>query len=245
MNASEMKATGHVDAPSYVDAADGAPCNPTRMKAWLAPWVCGLVIAAWLTGIFPAFAAAAGQGRGDDPLGLVRATIDRIIALLQDPSLAGVERREERERRILGLVEHRFDFEAMARRALGAGWRRLDDDRKARFVELFTRLLETSYMRKIERYSGEKILYGEYRLRGGKAVVETFLVKDAIKTPVIYRLRRQGDDWRVYDVVIEGVSLVANYRTQFASILRKEGIDRLLERLESKIAALNKEKSAA
>ncbi len=204
-------------------------------------WMGVLCAVVWLAVSLPAPRGAAGSAAAADPLVLVRATIDRIVGLLQDPSLAGAEHRKEREQRILALVEHRFDFAAMARRALGTGWRRLDDGRKARFVELFTRLLETSYMRKIERYSGERIIYGEYRLRGRRAVVETFLVKDDVKTPVIYRMRRQGEEWRVYDVVIEGVSLVANYRTQFAGILRKEGIDRLLDRLQAKIAALDEE----
>ena len=195
-----------------------------------------------LVGVCSIPAAAAAP---DDPLSLVRATIDRIIELLQDPALAGPGQRTERERRILAVVEHRFDFEAMARRSLGAGWRRLNDAQKKRFVDLFTRLLETSYMRKIERYSGQRILYGEHRLRGKKAVVETFLVKDDVETPVIYRLRRRGDDWLVYDVVIEGVSLVANYRTQFASILRREGIDGLLARLQAKITAMERADSSA
>ncbi len=180
----------------------------------------------------------AGAAASSDPVAIVRTTIDKILALLQDPALAGDEHLAEKERRIIDAVVERFDFPAMAQRALGAGWRRLDEPRRQQFVDLFTRLLENTYVKKIERYSGQKVIYGDHRVRGKKAVVETFLVKDDVKTPVIYRLKRRGDDWQVYDVVIEGVSLVSNYRTQFSSIVRKEGIDGLLRRLADKVETL-------
>jgi len=124
----------------------------------------------------------------------------------------------------------------MAQRALGQHWRPLTADQRKEFIPLFADLIDRAYMSTIERYSGEPIQYTGERVEGDLAVVSTrILAKQDTDIPVAYRMLRHGDRWLIYDVSAEGVSLVANYRTQFNNVIRTSSYDELLKRMRTRI----------
>ena len=157
------------------------------------------------------------------PTEQLKASVDRMIGILQDPALKPPAKAEDRRAAIRGAASQVFDFEETAKRAMGRHWQELSNQDRAEFVPLFTDLLERSYISKIEQYSGEKINYvGEsVDPAGDIATVKTsFTTKKGQDVPIEYHLHRRGDRWVIYDVFIEGVSLVSNYRTQFDKIIQ-------------------------
>ncbi len=174
-----------------------------------------------------------GSALAAPPLDLVRQTVNQVLEVLRNPALVGTARRE----RLSALVRARFDFALMSQWTLGPFWRQADASQKERFITLYSDLLETSYLGKVESYTDEKINFLGEKIDGERAEVETVVATKSADIPLTYRLARQGDDWKVYDVVIEGVSLVRNYRSSFGEIARKDGIDGLLKQLEQKVKA--------
>jgi phospholipid transport system substrate-binding protein len=173
--------------------------------------------------------AAAGPGEQ------VRQSIDQLLAILNDPQLKGQQKKNERREKLKVVIYERFDFTEMAKRSLGSEWRRRTPEEQKEFVKLFTDLLERAYMDQIESYNGEKVLYLKERLDGNYAEVDTKIIDDTGQEySVIYRLHNVGGDWKVYDVVIEHVSLVGNYRSQFNRVLSRSSFDELLARMKDK-----------
>lgn len=170
-----------------------------------------------------------------DPVVFVKEAVDEIISILQDEKLAVPARRAERKQRVVAIVEKKFDFRDMSMRALAKHWRERTPEEQDRFVFLFKTLLENTYIAKIETYSGEKVVFKKTARQGNKAVVYSELIRKKVETPVNYKLKSNDDHWLVYDVEVEGVSLVNNYRTQFASILSKEKFAGLIAKLEEKV----------
>ena len=170
-----------------------------------------------------------------DPVVFIKDAVDEIISILQDEKLAGPSRKVERKNRVVAIVEKKFDFREMAQRALARHWKDRNPQEQDRFVSLFKKLLENTYIAKIDTYSGEKVVFKKAALQGSKAIVYSELVRKNVETPVNYMLKNSDDHWMVYDVEVEGVSLVNNYRTQFASILSKEDFAGLIARLEEKV----------
>jgi phospholipid transport system substrate-binding protein len=169
------------------------------------------------------------------PTDQLRAAVDQIILILEDPSLKPDTKTEERRAALRREANKVFDFEETSKRALGPHWQRLGAKDRQEFVSLFTDLLERSYISKIERYSGEKTLYSGDAIDGDLATVKTrFITKSGKDIPVDYRMHRRGDRWLVYDVVAEGISLVGNYRTQFNKILQTASYEDLVARLKGK-----------
>jgi len=165
----------------------------------------------------------------------VRQTADRVQAILQDSQLKGPAKEKERREKIRQILAVRFDYNEMAKRSLGSHWQRGSADEQQQFVKLFTDLLERSYSGQIESYDGEKIIYGRESVSDNQADVDTKIItKKGEEISVNYKLQNSGGDWKVYDVVIENISLVNNYRSQFNRILAKESFGELLERLRSK-----------
>jgi phospholipid transport system substrate-binding protein len=165
----------------------------------------------------------------------VRQTVDKLLTTLNDPQLKGEQKKNERRQKLKEVLYQRFDFTEMAKRSLGAEWRRRTPQEQKEFVSLFTDLLERSYLDKIEAYSGEKVLYLKEREDGNYAEVETKIVdKNGQEYSLDYRLHKVNGDWRVYDVVIEDVSLVGNYRSQFSRVLAKSSFDELLKTMKEK-----------
>jgi phospholipid transport system substrate-binding protein len=169
------------------------------------------------------------------PTEQVRQTADRVLSVLQDSRLKSADKQKERREQIRQIIVSRFDFAEMAKRSLGSNWQKGSSDEQQQFVELFTDLLEKSYADQIESYDGEKIVYGRENVSQDHADVDTKIVtKKGEQISVNYKLRSAGGDWKVYDVVIENISLVNNFRSQFNRILANGSFAELLKRLQSK-----------
>jgi phospholipid transport system substrate-binding protein len=169
------------------------------------------------------------------PTEQVRQTADRVLSVLQDSRLKSADKQKERREQIRQIIVSRFDFAEMAKRSLGSNWQKGSSDEQQQFVELFTELLEKSYADQIESYDGEKIVYGRENVNQDHADVDTKIVtKKGEQISVNYKLRSAGGDWKVYDVVIENISLVNNFRSQFNRILANGSFAELLKKLQSK-----------
>ena len=197
-------------------------------------WLPVLLLA--LSSFLPLLHPPVAHGTALEPRQVVKETVDSILALLKDPQLAGNEKKAVRKQRIIEKVEQRFDFREMSQRTLASSWRQISTDQQNAFVKLFTKLLENTYLAKIEQYSNEEILYKAQEIRGKRAVVESSVIHNGVETPLVYRMKNESGQWFVYDVIIEGVSLVSNYRSQFAGVLEKEKFSGLIARLEKKLA---------
>jgi phospholipid transport system substrate-binding protein len=173
--------------------------------------------------------------RAGVPTDQVRQTADRVLSVLQDSRLKSADKQKERRDQIRQIVASRFDFAEMAKRSLGSNWQKVNNDEQRQFVELFTELLEKSYADQIESYDGEKIVYGRENVSQDQADVDTkILTKKGEQISVNYKLRSAGNDWKVYDVVIENISLVNNFRSQFNRVLANASFAELLKKLQSK-----------
>jgi phospholipid transport system substrate-binding protein len=173
--------------------------------------------------------------RAGVPTDQVRQTADRVLSVLQDSRLKSADKQKERRDQIRQIVASRFDFAEMAKRSLGSNWQKVNNDEQRQFVELFTELLEKSYADQIESYDGEKIVYGRENVSQDQADVDTkILTKKGEQISINYKLRSAGNDWKVYDVVIENISLVNNFRSQFNRILANASFAELLKKLQSK-----------
>ena len=173
------------------------------------------------------------------PTDQLRGRVDRVLRVLEDPQLKPETRAVERRASIRAIVAEIFDFRELSQRALGPHWQGRTPNERDEFSQLFADLLERAYIDKIELYSGaERIQYTGEVLDGDQvATVRTRIVtKQGTEIPVDYRMRRIGDRWLVYDVAIEGVSLVANYRAQFNRIIQRSSYKGLVEQLTARLA---------
>jgi phospholipid transport system substrate-binding protein len=170
------------------------------------------------------------------PTEQLRTQIDRVIKVLEDPEMAKEARMVERRTMIRRVANDIFDFTETTRRSLGPHWQARTPQEREEVTRLYADLLERSYIGKIEMYSGEKIQFLGDTIDGDQATVRTRLVtKQGMDIPVDYRLHRvPGDRWLTYDVSIEGVSLVANYRAQFNKIIQTSGYASLVKKLAAK-----------
>jgi len=186
-----------------------------------------VVIAAWLglTGV-PVYAGA--------PTEAMKTTIDEVLKIIAEKELKQPAKSEERRQHLERVVSARFDYQEMSRRALGAPWNTLTDQEKQELVSLFRTLLTNSYADKIETYSGEGVQYLNERTEKEYAEVRTKVLSGKTEIPLDYRLMNKSADWRVYDVVVDGVSLVNNYRGQFTKILRASSYSDLVDQLRKK-----------
>lgn len=167
------------------------------------------------------------------PTEQLKTTVDEVIRILSDQALKQQpQRRRELLRRV---INQRFSYEDMARYSLGQYWRQLSPAQRREFLDLFSQLLERSYANKIEGYSDEKVIYQAERPDGDGYEVRTVIQRRNDQIPVNYRLLQRDGQWWVYDVVIEGVSLVSNYRSQFTRIIRESGYPELVQRLRRKL----------
>ena len=187
----------------------------------------GVLVVSLVLGV----AISAPAGPASDQL---EGGIDKVIHVLADPSLKGPAKAKQRRDALREITGPLFDWNEMASRSLGRHWQPRTEVERQEFVRLFHDLLERSYLTTLERYNGERVAYGTESIEGEKATVRTQVFNKAGQQfPVDYRLLRHGDRWLVYDVVIEGVSLVANYRAQFDQIIRTSSYEKLVEKLKS------------
>jgi phospholipid transport system substrate-binding protein len=177
-----------------------------------------------------------------DPMAVIKDPIDAVILILNDPQYKVEGARAAQREAIWKIVKPMFDFDEIARRAVARDWRRFTDAQKTTFADVFAQFLGNTYIDKIQgEYHNEKIRYLEQQLHADRyAEVRTHLVREALLIPVNYRLikDRQGQ-WKVYDINVEGVSLVKNYRTQFSSFLRKKKPAQLIQQLNDKLTEQN------
>jgi phospholipid transport system substrate-binding protein len=176
----------------------------------------------------------AAQGYAGPPTDAMKITIEEVLRIIHEKELKQPARSEERRKQLEKTVGSRFDYQEMSRRALGAPWNTLNDQQKQEFVSLFQTLLTNSYADKIETYSGEGVQYLNERTEKEYAEVRTKVLSGKTEIPLDYRLINKSDDWRVYDVVVDGVSLVNNYRGQFTKILRASSYSDLVDQLRKK-----------
>ena len=166
----------------------------------------------------------------------VEAGVNKVLKTLGDPNFKA-KSRDAKVAEIGSIIGEVFDFEELSRRTLGRDWRKLKPEQQKEFVELFDKLLQGVYADRLLAYTDQKIVFEkEKMLKQGRAEVESYIVlSDGRRIPIFYRLTDRTGQWRVYDLVIEGVSLVKNYRTQFKEIVSKQGPDKLLEILRKKV----------
>jgi len=160
--------------------------------------------------------------------------LDALIGILLDPALKGEEKKVERRAKIMEQATSGFDFREMSQRVIGKEWRELTPEKQDHFQKLFTKLLENAYIGKFESYSGQEIQFLGERLKDERAVVSTQIENNGVLIPIDYVMVKKEAKWMVYDINIEGVSLVRNYMEQFKSILRRDKFDGLVKLLEEK-----------
>lgn len=167
----------------------------------------------------------------------IKKTTDKIIAILRDPALKAPEKSSEKIRLLRNAVDEQFDWQEMSRRTLARHWARRNNKEKKEFIELFGNLLERTYMDKVGDYAGERAIYRGEKVDGDYGVINVMIVGHQDREiPVMYRMKKKGGKWYVYDVSVEGVSLINNYRTQFNSIILSSSFEGLIEKMKAKVA---------
>jgi phospholipid transport system substrate-binding protein len=171
-----------------------------------------------------------------EPLQVAQEVIEQALGILNNPAYAGPAQKEQRRQLVKQIVDRRFDYREMAKRSLGPTWHKLNNSQRDEFVRLFANLLEASYSDKIDRYAKHvKIDYIGQSVDDGYAEVRTVVVRPNDRIPLNYRLFNASGSWMVYDVIIEGVSLVSNYRSQFARVIHESSYAELVHRLRTKV----------
>ena len=195
-----------------------------RERLWLSFLVVVFaVILAWNPGV-----AVASQVTED-----VKDTIDKVIEIVGREDLK--DNKESRREALREVIDQRFNYHQMVRRALAKNWRGRSDQERREFTGLFKKLLENSYASKLESYSDETINFTDEVIKGKYALVKTEVVRKASTIAVDYKLINGGGVWKIYDFVIEGVSMVRNYRSQFSKIIRKDSYEGLVRKLTDKV----------
>ena len=190
-----------------------------------------ILIAALLT----AAALTASPARAGLPTDQIKATVDKAQVVLKDPRLKSATKQSERREQLKQVLFSRFNFAEMAKRSLGANWTRRTPQEQEEFVRLFTEVLERAYADIIESYIDEKIVYLAEKVDSGYADVNSKIVTNkGEEYSINYRAQLVGNEWKVYDVVAENISLVNNYRSQFNRVIAKSSYEELVRRLKDK-----------
>jgi len=169
------------------------------------------------------------------PTDAVRGSVDSILTLLQNKELDQATRRKEMRK----VINGRFDFRAMSQRTLATNWKKASKEQQQEFVQLFAQLIENTYIGRVEAYTDEKVDYPGEKVKGKKAVVETLILTASADIPINYKVyQKKNGEWWVYDVIIEGISLISNYRSSYKEIVKKEGFDGLIAKMKNKIKEL-------
>jgi len=170
------------------------------------------------------------------PLDTVRVNADKVLEILRDPALKPASKKEAKKDKLRAIYVNMFDEVELSRRALGKNWNGLNAAQRKEFVLLFRQVLENAYADRILAYANEKISYDrEWMLSENQAEISTRVLSASKTIPISYRMIRKGNVWRVYDVVVENISLVQNYRTQFNEMLANNNPEHLLQTLRKKV----------
>jgi len=188
----------------------------------------GLCLLAFLMFPLPLFASA--------PLTTVEGHVNSVLKILRDPALKGEAAKKTKKGKIRTISEKMFDFAELSKRTLGPNWKNFNTEQQKEFIALYRDILEDAYMDRIMAYKDEKVIFQKENMLSGDTVeVQSNVITKTAETPINYRLILKGGEWKVYDVVIEGVSLIKNYRTQFREILAKKSPEELLKVLRKKV----------
>jgi phospholipid transport system substrate-binding protein len=197
-----------------------------------------------LVGLMVNLTAGSIGGATSEITSLLKDTIEKVINIVTDEGLK--EDKEGRRTALRNTIDQRFNYSQMVRRSLAKNWEPRSEQERQAFIKLFKALLEHSYANKLESYSDEKINYIDEVIKGEYALIKTEVVRSASTIAVDYKLINENGMWKVYDFVIEGVSMIRNYRSQFTKIIRKESYEVLVKKLRSKVNELkNEEKESA
>ena len=187
-------------------------------------------------GLMASLAIGSVSFAGSEITGKLKSTIDKVIAIVKDENLK--KDKQSRRAALRKAIDERFDYRQMVMRSLAKNWDPRSDQERQQFILLFKSLLENSYASKLESFSDEKINYLGEVIKGKYALVKTEVVRPSSTITVDYKLIQENGDWRVYDFVIEGVSMIRNYRSQFTKIIRKDSYEVLVQKLTDKINEL-------
>lgn len=185
------------------------------------------------------FVGTLGFG-AESPTEVVRTTINEVIRILNDDSLKSPAKLLHRRRLLEQVIAQRFDYAEMSKRALAVHWTPLTKEQRDEFVDLFKGFLSDRYASKIEGYAGEQVDYLGERLDGQYAEVRTKLRSSKVEIPMDYRLINKGGRWYAYDIIVDGISLVKNYRSQFDKIIRSGSYEELVRRLQNRTVGEDK-----
>lgn len=191
-------------------------------------WVASATLLIFLMLPFLAFAGV--------PLDTVKTNVNSVLDVMRDPKLKGEAGKKVKEQRIVVAAEKLFDFVELSKRTLGLNWNKLIPEQRKEFVELYKTILKDAYVDKITAYTNEQVNFTkEVPISENMVEVQSSVVTKTAETPIFYRVIKKDSDWKVFDVVIEGVSLISNYRTQFREILGNNPPEKLLETLRNKV----------
>jgi phospholipid transport system substrate-binding protein len=169
------------------------------------------------------------------PAEQIQSAIEKVVSILKDPALKTESKKKERLDQLRQVIYSKFDFAEMAKRSLGSQWQRRRPEEQQQFVKLFTEMIENAYMDNLVAYNGEKVTITNEKLDHEYAEVETKIVNNkGEEYAVNYKLRQASSDWKIYDVVIENISLVNNYRAQFSRVIARSSFEELLRRMKDK-----------
>ncbi|MEE8621098.1 MAG: ABC transporter substrate-binding protein [Syntrophobacteria bacterium] len=173
--------------------------------------------------------------RAGVPFDTVKGHVNEVLRVLRDPALQGEANKEAKQKKVEAIADEMFDYVALSRLTLGRNWRKFNGDQKKEFVQLYRSILEKAYLDRILAYTDEKVTFGkETMLSKKKAEVQTHIITKSVEIPIYYRVYLKDGEWKVYDIIIEGISLVKNYRTQFREILANNPPEEVLEILRKK-----------
>ncbi|MEE8316078.1 MAG: ABC transporter substrate-binding protein [Syntrophobacteria bacterium] len=173
--------------------------------------------------------------RAGVPFDTVKGHVNEVLRVLRDPALQGEANKEAKQEKVEAIADEMFDYVALSRLTLGRNWRKFNGDQKKEFVQLYRSILEKAYLDRILAYTDEKVTFGkETMLSKKKAEVQTHIITKSVEIPIYYRVYLKDGEWKVYDIIIEGISLVKNYRTQFREILANNPPEEVLEILRKK-----------
>jgi len=196
-----------------------------------------IIISLFSISLLSAYAAA------DSPKEGIKTTVDSVLEVLRDKALSLPDKYEERRSKLRSLIKDRFDFSEMSMRTLARHWKERTPEEAREFIAIFSDLLVGSYIGKIEAYTDEKVIYNKEVIKGGGryATVSTTIVTKKVDIPIDYRLILKDGEWRVYDVVIEGVSFISTYRSQYDEIIYRESYAGLIKKMKEKLDEVNAE----
>ncbi len=187
------------------------------------------------------FSLLSAGAAASTPKESIKVTVDAVMDVISDSNLSKPGKKQERRRKIRELIQERFDLREMSKRSLARHWKKRTPEEADEFVRIFSDLLVASYIGKIEAYTDEKVTYDKEVIRGkGKyGIVSTTIISKKVDIPIDYKVIFRNGEWRVYDVVVEGVSFISTYRSQYNKIIVRESYAGLIKKMKTQLEKVN------